>query len=75
MTKIKFIREGGTATYVRMMVDGESKLYLRIQFPDGGPACFTYYPDDLDLEPSYNSREQERLEKLFQMYLKELKND
>jgi hypothetical protein len=73
MTKIKFIREGGTATYVRMVVDGKNNgVYLRKQFPGFSPT-FTFYPDDLDLKPSYNSREQERLEKLFQMYLKELK--
>jgi hypothetical protein len=75
MKHIKFIREGGTATWVRMIVDGKNNgVYLRKQFP-GFSSTFTFYPDDLDLEPSYNSREQERLEKLFQMYLKELKDE
>jgi hypothetical protein len=73
MKHIKFIREGGTATWVRMIVDGKNNgVYLRKQFPGFSPT-FTFYPDDLDLEPSYNPREQERLEELFQMYLKELK--
>jgi hypothetical protein len=75
MKHIKFIREGGTATWVRMIVDGKNNgVYLRNQFPGFSPT-FTFYPDDLDLEPSYNPREQERLEKLFQMYLKELKDE
>ena len=74
MTELKIVREGGTCSWVRMMVDGESKLYTRTHFPDFHPT-WRYHPDDLDLESKYNSQDQVKLENLFQEYLKEERND
>jgi len=72
MTKLEFIREGGTCSWIRMMVNGESKLYTRTEFPNFHPT-WRFYPEDLNLESEYNSQEQVELENLFQEYLKEYK--
>jgi hypothetical protein len=61
------VREGGNAMWVRMLVDGENLLYLRIHFPDFHPN-WIYYPDNPALHSEYKSQDQEKLEKLFQGY-------
>jgi hypothetical protein len=64
-TPVEIIREGGTAIWVRMWVDNESRLYTRICFPDFHP-IWRYYPDNPALASSYNFADQEKLEGLFQ---------
>jgi hypothetical protein len=66
-TPMEIIREGGTTIWVRMWVDGESRLYTRTCFPDFHPT-WRYYPDNLALASSYNSADQEKLERLFQEF-------
>jgi hypothetical protein len=74
MTELKIVREGGTCSWIRMVVDGESKTYTRTHFPNFHPT-WVYYSDNPYLPSEYHSQDQVKLENLFQEYLKEEKNE